>query len=168
MDLAQALKHHQYLREQLRIMFPHEDEASLADTLEGESNLDEALLRVIRACDDDAALIVGLTLRMDAMKARKDRLERRIDRQKEIVADVMAKAGMTRIVGPDMTVSVAKRAKSVIIIDEEVIPRAYFRSAPPPPDKIDKAALKEALEDGISVPGAALSNGGFGINIRRS
>ena len=168
MEIIKELNHHLYLLDELRKMYPEEEDVSFADTLEGETNLHEMLVKIIYSADDDAAIIAGIDLRISTMNARKDRLKRRIERSRELVADVMQRAGIIRLTPPDMTVSVSKRPPKVLIIDENQIPKAYFTPAPPPPDKLDKSALKEALEDGIEVPGAVLSNGGFGITVRRT
>ncbi len=47
------LTYHEYLREQLRNEFPDIDEETLADTLEGLTNLNEMLGAVVRSHLDD-------------------------------------------------------------------------------------------------------------------
>lgn len=72
------------------------------------------------------------------------------------LAEVMAENGVTLDL-EHHTVFTADRGGIVRITDEAAIPREFFRTPPPAPDKV---ALGKALREGQSIPGAVLSNGG--------
>ena len=63
------------LRRRLIEADPDIDETTLLDTLEGATNLHEALGEVIRSALDDEALANGLRIRLEAMRERLDRIE---------------------------------------------------------------------------------------------
>lgn len=166
-NLQGALSNHLYLLEQLRVSFPDQDDADLADTLEGISDLNEMIIRTIRGNDEDEALVAGLSVRLDELAERQARLKQRIEKRREVVANVMERAKLPKIVAPDFTLSLAHRARSVVIINEDQIPDAFKVSSEPPAPRPDKKAIKTALEDGKPVPGCTLSNGGVSITIRK-
>lgn len=166
-NLNGALSNHMYMLDQLRSAFPDQSDNDLADTLEGMSNLDEMIIRTIRSNEDDEALVVGLGVRLDEMAERQARLKQRIATKRELVASVMDRAGLPKIVAPDFTLSLAKRARSVVITDPGEIPVAFCVLPEPTEPRPDKKAIREALESGAHVPGAQLSNGGVSLTVRR-
>jgi len=79
----------------------------------------------------------------------------------------------------------------VVVVQESEIPSEFFVPQPPPPPKLDKVALRNALKarqaqiEAVAgfadaearqaalapfpaIPGATLNNGGFSLQIRRS
>jgi hypothetical protein len=166
-NLHGALSNHMYMLDQLRAAFPDQSDDDLADTLEGMSNLDEMIIRTIRSNEDDEALVLGLSARLDEMSERQARLKQRIATKRELVASVMERADLKKIVAPDFTLSLSKRARSVVITDEDEIPAAFKVAPEPPAPRPDKKAIKEALEGGTTVPGAHLNNGGVSLTVRK-
>jgi len=63
--LRMEVKHHLILADQLRASYTEIDDETLKDTLEGISNLPEAVSAVIRSSLDDEAYIVGLKGRLE-------------------------------------------------------------------------------------------------------
>ena len=88
---------------------------------------------------------------LKAMQAREDSL-------REYLLRNMLDCEITEIKAMDgsMTIKVKQNPPSVLVEDESAIPWEYMRQAAPPPPAVDKAAIKEALKAGISVPGARL------------
>jgi hypothetical protein len=66
---------------------------------------------------------------------------------------------------PDCTLTIARRAPGLVIVDESRIPSQFWVQPPP---KLDKAAVKAALNNNLDIPGAALGNGSVSITIRRA
>lgn len=166
-QLTNALTHHLYLKEQLKVAFPDQSDDDLADTLEGESNLNEAIIRVMRSADEDALMLPGIDQRVDELGERKARLAHRIEKKREIVAKIMERAGIQTIPAPEFTLSLSRRGPVVVITDETAIPAAYKTKPDPPEPKIDKKLIKAALDAKTAVPGAVLSNGSYSLTVRR-
>ena len=83
---------YQVCRERLLAEIPDIDEQTLADTLEGITDLREMLAEVIRSAIDDQALAAGLSTRLSEMKARLERLETSAQRKRELALKAMRDA----------------------------------------------------------------------------
>jgi hypothetical protein len=162
------LAQYNYLKEQLRLQFPDEDDESLADTLDGESDLKEALARVLRSAEPDIGMVAAIANRIDELKERSTRLEARAEAKYELVRSVMERAGIKKIQAYDMTISLRAVAPNVIIVDESQIPSHYFRSPAVPEPRPDRSAIRHALTGGVEVPGCVLGNGSNTISVRKS
>ncbi|MBA4211063.1 MAG: hypothetical protein C0454_16180 [Parvibaculum sp.] len=161
--LASELHAHGYLRERLKAEFPDLDDETLADTLEGETGLNEALAALIRSREEDLGLITGLKARLEALKGRLERFQDRAETKRRLVADVMSRAEIKRLVEADFTVSLRMTPPSLLIEDEEAIPADYWKPQPP---KLDRIALGDALRAGQKVEGAVLGASRPSITIR--
>ena len=154
-SLSHAVTLHAELRRRLIESEPDLDETTLADTLEGITDLNEAIAEVVRSALLDAAYIAGLKQRIDEMRERLDRLELRHERKRAAVLDAMEAAGIAKITEPDFTVTLKASPPSVCITDETAIPEWFWI---PQPAKLDKRALLETLKAGTGITGAELSN----------
>lgn len=147
----------------LKERFSDIDDETLADTVEGFSDLPDLLGQLVRSALDDRDLSTGLRDRIRTMQERLARLEHRAAKKREIVKEAMDRACMKRLVQPDFTVSVSASAARLIVTDDSAIPGEYWV---PQPDKLDRHALLTVLKDGTSVPGATLSNGETKLTVR--
>lgn len=161
--LAAEFHAHNFLKERLTADFPDLDDETLADTLEGETGLNEALAAIIRSREEDLSLITGLKARLEGLKARLERFQDRADRKRRLVTDVMARAEIKRITEPDFTVSLRTSPAAVVVEDEALIPEDYWKPQAP---KLDRLALGEALKSGQTVQGASLGEPKPSITIR--
>lgn len=161
--LSNELNAHLYLKARLIEDFPDLDDETLADTLEGISDLSECLGAVIRSRADDEALVVALKQRMEDMRARLQRLQERADKKKNLLCDVMDRAMMPRLNLSDFTVTLRKTQRAIEILDEAEIPQDYWR---PQPSKLDRQALGEALRAGSTIAGAQLCEARNTITVR--
>lgn len=166
-NLQAELSTYQAMKERLLAEFPElaEDEHTLHDTLEGECSLHEALAAVIRSAEEDRSFVAALSIRMEELKQRQERLERRIESKRAIVADAMEKADVRKLECAECTISLRRLPDKVIVTDESQIPAEYMVQPPP---KVSLSAIKAAMADGKEVPGAVKSNGGVGLTIRRA
>jgi hypothetical protein len=96
---------YQALASQLRTDFADIDDETLADTLEGLSDLPNLLCTVIRSSLEDEALIAALKDRISDMRACLGRLEARHQRKRELVCGAMSRAGMEKFGAEDFSVS---------------------------------------------------------------
>jgi hypothetical protein len=155
------------LRERLKTLFPEEDDESLADTLSGESNLEEAIAALIRSGESDQWMIDGISVRMTELAERQQRAVNRIERRRDLAASVMERAELKTIKASDMTITLSARAGNLVVTDETLIPIQYWVEPEPPPYRLDKNAVKAALKANTEVPGASLSNGSVSITVRK-
>ncbi len=161
--LVHELTYHEHLRERIRNEFPHIDEETLADTLEGLTNLNEMLGSVVRSHLDDMAMVDALKSRVADMQDRLSRISKRADKKRELVNSVMEQADLKKLAEADFTVSLRSASAPLVVTDEGSIPEPYWRPQPP---QLDRQGLIVALNSGEQVPGAVLGNPRMTIAIR--
>jgi hypothetical protein len=154
---------HTELRRRLLELEPDLDEVTLADTLEGMTNLNEAIAELVRSALIDAAYAGGLKGRIDEMKQRLARLEARSAKKRQLALETMEAAGLPTIIAPDFTVTLKACPPSVRVTDEQSIPEWFWI---PQPARLDKRALIETLKAGTFVSGAELANPQNTISVR--
>ncbi len=159
--IQHELSHHQYLLEKLRADFPDADEQTLADTVDGLTNLTEMLGAVVRSQLDDQALASALRARLAAMQERLSSLESGAAKKRSLVTSVMERA--LKLTEADFTTSLRATQAPLILTDEAQIPADYWRPQPP---KLDRQGLIRALKAGHTIEGATLGNGGLTISVR--
>lgn len=156
-DLTAALVTRINLRDQLLAVYPQlaEDETALIDTLDGLDTLNEQIVAVLRHAIEREAHGKALGELVEAMTARKRRLEEGAKSLRLAVLHTMQEAGLKKLAAPDMTVSVGAGKPKVVITDDAEIPDALCRITKTP----DKIAIAKALTEGSwPVPGATLGN----------
>jgi hypothetical protein len=161
--LLNHLAEYQYLREHLQAEFQEADEQTLRDTLEGLSNLPEALAAVVRSYLDDTTLAAALGMRIGDMQERLSRIEQRAEKKRAMVASVMERADLKKLSEADFAASLRAVPPALVVNNEFEIPDAYWNPQPP---KLDRRRLLAALNGGQAVPGAALGNGGTTLSVR--
>jgi len=143
----------------------YDDEDLLRDTIEGETDLHELIAKVFASIDEDAILLAGIAERMEGLKARKARIEKAVERKRAMIEQAMSIGEIRSLTLPSGTLILASKPRALVVENEADVPSDYWKPQPP---KLDKSALKAALKDGASVPGASLDNGGSTLVIRRS
>ena len=127
------------------------DEQTFIDTLEaiGTEEKIEGYCQVIKNLQAD----------LDMFKAEADRIADRmkpiknnIDRMKESLLAFLKASGQDKVKAGTFAVSIGT-SKATNILDEALIPTEYKT---PQPDKIDKTAIKKAIESGLTVAGAEI------------
>jgi hypothetical protein len=146
---------YQALKARLETVYAELDEETLADTLEGITDLNEMIAAVIRSALVDEALRIGLRTRLDDMRERLSRLEFRANKKRELALHAMNEAGLTKLEQPDFTASTRAGSPALIVVCEHTIPQAYWLPQPP---KLDRQGLLGELKRGAAIPGAELSN----------
>ena len=117
------------LRQRLLADYPKLDEETVADTLEGITDLHEMIAAVIRSALVDEALHAGLRFRIDDMKERLSRLELKADKKRQLALDAMAEVGLTKLEQPDFTASARAGSAALIVIAEGQNPGSLLVAA---------------------------------------
>ena len=138
------------------------DEQTLADTLEGETDLTEMLAATVRALIMDETIAEALQLRIAEMTERLARFEQRAARRRELVRDAMADCDIKDIKQEDFTAALRNSPPKVVVIDESKIPQKYWEQRP----HLRKAELLTALKQELHIEGAMLSNPGMTLSVR--
>jgi seryl-tRNA synthetase len=153
-NLNLAVQAHESLRAELLRRWPEliEDPDALEDSLEGLSNLREAIAAVIRSALDDEADCTSIAERIKQLQTRRKRLEDRADRKRALALHFCQEGRLPRIPAPDFTASVSMTKGRVIITGQ--VDDKWMRIK----KEEDKTKIGEALRAGQTVSGAELSN----------
>jgi hypothetical protein len=161
--LRSEVTDHVILASQLKASYGEIDEETLRDTLEGISNLPEAIGAVVRSSLDDVALIEGLKGRLADLQARLERFRDRYEKKRALARWAMVEADLEKIQAPDFSVSLRKATEKLEVIDEARVPKIYFVAQPA---KLDRKGLAEALKRGEMINGALMVMGEPSIAVR--
>jgi hypothetical protein len=155
MSLDFAAIHYSTVRDRILAEDPQIDEQTLADTVEGLSDLHEILSAIIRAALADQALATGLEGRIGEMEARRDRLQDRAAKRRQIAKDVMVALDLKKLSAPDFTASIRPGTPALMVIDEAAVPSIYWEPREP---RLNRQGLVTDLKQGAEVAGVVLSN----------
>ena len=154
-QLAFSAINYRFIRDRIRAEDPDLDEQTLADTVEGLTDLHEIVQAIIRSALIDEALAKGLKCRIADMQERLDRLQDRASKRRQIAKDVMVELDLKKITAPDFTVSVRPGLPALVVLNEDAIPKIYWDPGEP---RLRRQELAGDLKQGEEVAGAALSN----------
>ena len=157
------LNKHKVFRDQLLAEIPDLDQETLADTLEGITDLHEMLAEVIRSVLVDEALVAGLSTRLLDMKARLERFQIRAKQKRQLVLQAMTEANIGKLNENDFTASLRQGAPKLEVTAEEKIPKYYWNAQPP---KLDRQGLLAALKAGCDVEGAIMGSPKAQLSVR--
>jgi len=146
---------HRFVRDRLRAEDPQIDEQTLADTVEGLTNLHEIIAAIVRAALADEALANGLKSRVAEMDERLNRLQDRAAKRRQIVKEVMVELDIKKVTAPDFTVSLRAGMPALLVLDEAVVPSIYWQPSAP---RLDRQGLLSELKGGAEIDGVALSD----------
>jgi hypothetical protein len=139
--------------------FPEADEETMADTIEGASDLPGLLTAVLRSRLEDLSLAEALRHRLDVMRGRLERLESRAEQKRVLVSTALQEAG----VAAEFTAYLRPSPSKVIVTDETLIPDEFWVSQQP---RLDRQQILAAVRSGREVPGAVLANSELTLAVR--
>jgi hypothetical protein len=121
-----------------------EDQQALADTFDGETTLDAEIRAAVLAIEEDEIFINGCKAREAELKARRARLEKRVEATRGLIEQAMTIAKWPRLEMDIGTVSVGKAAPRIEIDSESDIPTQFWKRQDP---VLDKAGLGKTLRE---------------------
>jgi hypothetical protein len=151
------------LRDRIRAQDLQIDEQTLADTVEGLTDLHEILAAVLRAALADEAMATGLKCRISDMQGRLDRLEDRASKRRQIAKDVMVELDLKKVIAPDFTASIRPGMPALVVLDEDAVPKTYWEPGEP---RLRRQVVASDLKGGAEVTGATLSNPEPALSVR--
>src|SRR5712691_2865676 len=119
MNLEFSAVRYRAIRDRIRAEDPQIDEQTLADTVEGLTDLHEIVQAIIRSAITDEALATGLKCRIADMQDRLTRLQDRASKRRQIAKDVMIELDLKKITAPDFTVSIRPGLPALIVLNED-------------------------------------------------
>ena len=153
-QLTSATTYHA-IRDHIRAQDPQIDEQTLADTVEGLTDLHEILAAIVRAALADEAMATGLKCRISDMQGRLDRLQDRAAKRRQIAKDVMVELDLKKLNAPDFTASIREGTPSLMVINEDAVPSIYWQPSEP---RLNRQELAYELKQGAEIAGVTLSN----------
>ena len=152
-SLYKARQEHAALVQRLRDAFPDESDADLFDSIMGETSLDEAIIRTLRAANENDATAAGLKVYMEKLAERAEILKMRSERLRQAALQAAQESGIPMpLQAPDFSATIAPGKAKVQITGD--VPDTFCRTKKEP----DKKAVADALHAGVKLPWATLSN----------
>jgi hypothetical protein len=155
MNLEFSAAKYRFLSDRIRAEDPQIDDKTLADTVEGLTDLHEILGAVIRSALADEALVQGLKCRISDMQDRLDRLQDRASKRRGIAKDVMVELDVKKLTAPDFTASIREGTPALMVVDENAVPSIYWQPGEP---RLKRSDLAHDLKQGAEISGVALAN----------
>ena len=155
MNLEFAAITYRSIRDRIRGEDPNIDEQTLADTVEGLTDLHEIVTAIIRSALSDEALASASNPELAKCKNRLERLQDRASKRRQIAKDVMVELDLKKITAPDFSVSIRPGLPALMVIDEAAVPSIYWQPSAP---RLKRQELLTELKDGSEIEGVALSN----------
>lgn len=161
--LSQESNRFMELRRRLIEADPEIDETTLLDTLEGATDLHEAIGEVVRSALEDEAMLAGLKGRLEDLKERLERIRLRVEKKRQVALVVMEDTGIDKLMQPDFTVSLRVSPPGIVITSEDDIPEWFWLPQAP---KLDKRSILDTIKSGTAVMGAEFSNSKITLAVR--
>jgi len=154
-QVLEALAHH----------LSGDDEDLKLDMLEGSTDLNEIVSRLLAANEDDEGTIAALDVQVDVRAARKERLQNRIEARKKAIASLMDCAAITKLPLPEATLSLRTLQPRPKVVDADALPSDFVNVVEVRKPNLE--AIKDAVESGETIPGVVMTNGSTSLTVRR-
>ena len=158
MSLEFAAITYRTIRDRIRVDEPQIDEQTLADTVEGLTDLHEIVAAIVRAALADEALATGLKGRIAEMQGPSrspagSSLETPAYRQRR--DDRARYLDIKKITTPDFSVSIRPGMPALLVLDESAVPSLFWQPSAP---RLNRQGLLSELKNGADITGVTLSN----------
>src|SRR6202142_4552227 len=115
--LTHSLGVYQTIRVRIIALEADIDETTLADTLEGLTDIHEVLAAIVRSALLDEALAEGLKGHIQLLQGRLQRLTERGAERRRIARDAMVEVDIKKFAAPDFTVSGGPGQPSILVVE---------------------------------------------------
>ena len=129
------------------------DDEIAATAIEGETNLVEAIKNGFDRIEMLGLMVDALGAKIQAFVSRRERLQSQAASLRHAIGVAMSAGQMRKLELSSATLSLRAVPAKCEVVDEEAVPAEWWR---PQPKKLDKAGLRKALTNGLSVPGVQL------------
>jgi hypothetical protein len=134
-------------------------DASVIDALlEGETQVKEIVAALLEDLDENDILVVGLSAKIEAFKARLESFKLRNEGLRRLIGQAMDLSPDKTLRMDSATITMAKGRASVRITDQSRIPFDYMVQPEAPDPRPDKEAILADLTKGVTIDGAELNN----------
>lgn len=132
----------------------------IADTLEAlAGDFDSKAVQVAKFVLSLEANAAAVEHAAKAMGARSARIRSRAESIKAYLQFHMQALEKKRIETPELIITRRPNPPAVVITDEHAVPAQYWVQPEPPPARLDKKAIKNAIDAGTRVEGAYVEAG---------
>jgi hypothetical protein len=133
-----------------------DDEFLRADMLASETDMYEVLTTIHRGIEDSKSLLDGATARMDELKSRRARMQRRVDFGRALITSILMSADLKKVELPEVTLSLRNNPPQMLgeVTDAGALPDDLVKIT----RTADRVKIRQALELGREVPGFVLNN----------
>ncbi len=136
---------------------PPEVVADTLSSLEGDFEVKAvAVAKFILSLDASAESIEEAA---EAMKLRAARISKRAESIRQYLLVQFQIVDFKKISTSELVISRRNNPVAVQVTDESTVPEAFWVQPEPPPKRIDKKAVKAALQAGVEIPGCYLESG---------
>jgi hypothetical protein len=143
-DLHKELAAAAALKHQLREAFGEETDIDLVrDMVEGETELNETIDRVLKQMALDVASVQGLEKFESTMAARRKRISDRVETMRSMLLNALDILEQDFVERPIARLTKRKQPPKLLIVDESAIPTRFFNQPDP---VLSKADLTDALK----------------------
>tara|TARA_R110000822_G_scaffold21722_8_gene68736 strand:- start:6094 stop:6606 length:513 start_codon:yes stop_codon:yes gene_type:complete len=140
------------------------DDETAEIIIDTETTLPDAIAAALNRIDVLESHAEALSGAVDRMEARMCRFAANVATLRRSIQSAMETVNLRKLELPVATLSLRTTPRSVVIVDADQVPASYKRHPPPVPDK---TLIKSAINSGLTVAGAELSNGGVTLSIGR-
>ena len=147
-QLTFAATTYRAIRDRIRAQDPQIDEQTLADTVEGLTDVHEILAAIVRAALADEAMATGLKCRLAEMQDRLDRLQDRAAKRRQIAKDAMIELDLKKLAAPDFTASIRPGMPALVVLNEDAVPKTYWEPGEP---RLRRQILASDLKGGAEI-----------------
>lgn len=138
------------------------DEQLTNDMIEGETDLAGLLDWAIGKVGDEKVMQESIKLRIGSLKSRSDASVNRQGRMTDIVKIIMEAMGKRKHTAPEATIFFSEIKPTKKIDDDYEFPEKFYKVE----KKLDKTAVKKAIDDGELSEGYHMTNGDERFTIR--